>query len=215
MRSILAVTTTAALLLAACGGSDDDSGDAAPSEESSGDSAHESAGAGDSNGAGGSGPATTYRGELEDESILTVELDVAESDPAVAPFAAFRETTGATDPVVWITASVEVPAGVDGSGRYLTFVEPGAEPFDEDGTAIADFACAELDTWFGTPTGDDATAVNEAYLGIFENACGGQVLGVVAPGGATTDYVLALAGSELPTFDRVLAGLLTELEPVG
>ena len=57
---------------------------------------------------------------------------------------------------------------------------------------------------------DEAT--NDAYLELYEGPCGGQTLQVLAPGGETTTYVLVVDG-DLPDFERLMAGLVNELEP--
>lgn len=205
------LSATVVLFAAACGGSDSDSEPAG--EPSSADTAVEQ-----SDDAPSTGDGSTYRGELEDGSTLTVYLDVDESDPIVAPFAAFRELAGVTDPVVWVTGSIEVPADYDDStgpatGRFLTFVPAGGEVIS-DTNVTSSFACGELDEWFGAPSGDDAQELNDAYLEILGDSCDGQSLGVIADTGATTDYAMVIDSDVLPDFDSVFAGLLTELQPV-
>lgn len=182
-----------ALLLAACGGDDD------------GDTT-------DASGTDGS----VYAGELEDGSTLTVTLDVPADHPEVAPFEALRAMTDAPE-VTYLLAEVEVPEGVDGTGRFVTFVAEGAEPLDDDpldpddGVVASDFACSVLRDWVETlDVLDEAT--NDAYLELYEGPCGGQTLQVLAPGGATTTYVLVVDG-DLPDFERLMAGLVNELEP--
>lgn len=207
---LVGIGTVLALTVAACGGSDGDTGSASDvgSEPAAAeDEATQSA-----------GDSSTLTGELENGTVLTVRLDVAETDPVVAPFAAFREQAGAADAVVWIVGSLDVPADFDdatgpATGRYLTFVPPGGEVIS-DTNPISTFACSKLDEWFGAPTGDDGAALNEAYIGIVNGPCNGQTLGVPADAGATTDYAMVIEGSAIPDFESVLAGLLTELEPV-
>lgn len=162
------------------------------------------------------GGASTYAGELEDGSTLTIELDVDADHPAVAPFEAFRAMTEADEPT-WVVAEITVPDGVDGTGRFVTFIEEGMDPLDDDpldqtdGIVASSFACSEIDDWFGTvdaPTED----LNDAYFEVYDSVCGGQTLQVLAPGGETTTYVLVLDGP-IPPFETITAGLTNELEP--
>jgi|GEM_PF-6412950 hypothetical protein len=157
---------------------------------------------------------STYAGELEDGSTLTIELDVPADHPAVAPFEAFRAMTEAPEPT-WIVAEITVPDGVDGTGRFVTFIEEGLDPLDDDPTDQADgvvasgFACSEIDGWFGTveaPTEE----LTDAYFEVYDSVCGGQTLQVLAPGGETTTYVLVLDGP-IPPFETLRAGLTNEL----
>jgi hypothetical protein len=113
-------------------------------------------------------------------------------------------------------AEIDVPDDVDGTGRFVTFVADGAEPIDDDptddadGVTNAEFACALLDGWVSGA--DDPAASSAAYLALLEGPCGGQTLQVLAPGGETTTYVMAYEGP-LPDFERIFAGLGTELTP--
>lgn len=156
-----------------------------------------------------------YVGELEDGSMLRVALDVSPDEPSVAPFEAFRRTVGGPE-VTWIVADVEVPEGVDGTGRFVTFVAEGAEMAGADpsgggdGVASAEFACSLLDAWSSATPDQDAAA--DAYLELYQGPCGGETLQVVAPSGETTRYVMVYEG-ELPEFERVFAGAGTELHP--
>ena len=190
-----------ALLLAACG----DDGDSASTDATTAE-----------DGGSGGGEAV-YRGELEDGSVLTVTLDVPADHPAVAPFEALRTMTEARD-LTYLLAEVDVPEGVDGTGRFVTFVAEGAEPLDDDpldpddGVVASVFACSAMQDWVAAvDVLDEAT--NEAYLEVFEGPCGGQSLQVLAPGGETTTYVLVVDG-DVPAFERLLAGFMLELEPV-
>jgi hypothetical protein len=183
-----------AMLAGACGGDDGATGDeAGPAAPAGGDA---------------------YEGELEDGSTLRITLDVDPQDPAVAPFESFRSSTGGPA-VTWIVGEITVPDGVDGTGRFVTFVGEGLDPLDDeptddgDGITNAEFACSLLDEWAAASTDE---AVADAHLELYEGACGGQTLQVLAPGGETTTYVLAHEG-ELPAFERLMAGLATELEP--
>lgn len=220
-RPALAALSVLALAVAACGGDDDESGDDAGSDDAPAeqDESSESDDAGDSDDSGdATGSSNVYSAELEDGSVLTVTLDVEETDPVVAPFVAFREQAGATDDVVWITGSLEAPADYDDptgppTGRFLTFIAPGGDRLDES-NPTSDFACGQLQDWFGEPTAEEGLALNEAYLEILDTSCGGQVLGVVGEVGATTEYAMVVEGSSLPDFESIYAGLLTELQPV-
>lgn len=208
---IFGIGTALALTVTACGGSDGDTSSESDGASESGAAADETTAA--------SGDASTFAAELEDGTMLTIRLDVAETDPVVAPFAGFREQAGATESVVWIVGSIDVPADYDDStgsatGRFLTFVPSGGAVISDTNTTST-FACGKLDDWFGAPTGDEANALNEAYIGIVNDACNGQTLGVLADTGATTDYAMLVEGSAIPDFESVFAGLLTELEPVG
>lgn len=190
-----------ALLTAACGGDDDSGADDTTTEEG---------------GAGGSGGGAVYTGELEDGSVLTVTLDVPADHPEVAPYEELRAMTSAGE-VTYLLAEIEVPDGVDGSGRYVTFVAEGADALDDDpsdpddGVVSSDFVCSVLDEWVATMDELDQ-ATNDAYLEVYEGPCKGQTLQVIAPGGETTTYVLVFDG-DLPEFEHLRAGLLTELEP--
>lgn len=220
-RAALVTLSALSLALAACGDDDDSSGDesadaAEPEAETDGDAAEPEADAGESSGSSGGG--NVYGGELEDGTSLTVTFGADETDPLVAPFVAFREQAGVTDDVVWITGSLDAPADFDDAmgpptGRFLTFVEPGAELIAET-NPTSTFACSELQEWFGTPTGDEGAALNDAYIAILGESCDGQTLGVVGEIGATTDYVMFVEGTSIPEFDAVYAGLLTELQPL-
>ncbi len=213
MRTTVLLLPTALLVLAACGASDDE-GDDAPAERAD-DTPTETGAEGETDAP--IADATTFSGELEDGTTLTVRLGVDESDPVVAPFVAFRERAGATDPVVWIVGSLVVADDFDDTagpapGRFLTFVPPGGELIDET-NPISNFACSELDEWFGAPSGDGAQALNDAYLTIVDEGCNGQTLGVIAEAGATTDYAMVIEGDIQPDIEAVYAGLLTQLEP--
>ena len=198
----VAVLSASLMLVAACGGSDDSSSADEPAEAESSDDDGEADGD-DSDPASGDG--STFRGELEDGSVLTVRLDVEPTDPVIAPFVAFREQAGATDPIVWVVGSLEAPDDFDTAlgpptGRFLTFVEPGAEQI-ADTNPTATFACSELDDWFGTPEGDAAVALNESFVDIVESTCGGQTLQVLGEPGTTTDYALIINGDAVPEFE--------------
>ncbi|HSL56792.1 MAG TPA: hypothetical protein VK866_03020 [Acidimicrobiales bacterium] len=195
-------------LAAACGGDDDDGGanDGGATSDTAADAAE---------GADQPAPDGAWSGELEDGSTLAVRLDVAADDPAVAPFAELRDRFGVDDPVTWIVGEITVPDGTDGTGRFVTFLAEGADPLDDDpldpddGISNAAFACSQLDGWFAAlaeATEDDVAA----YNAVFTDACGGQTLQVLAPGGATTTYVMVYPGP-LPDFATVRAGLATEL----
>ncbi len=197
------VVCCAALALAACGGGDD--------VDSAGDGGASASGTEEQSGGDGS----TFEGELEDGSTLLVRLDVDVDDPAVAPFEAFRADAGAPE-VTWIVGEVTVPDGADGTGRFISFVGEGLDPIDDDpeddadGITNAEFACSELDEW--STAAADPEAIADAYLALYEGPCASQTLQVVAPAGETTTYVMAYEG-ELPEFERVFAGLATELTP--
>lgn len=214
---LIGIATSLALVVTACGGSDGDS------ESESGDSSEASTESDDSSDSGETaapaGGASTYAAELEDGTTLTVRFDVAETDPVIAPFAEFRQEAGVADPVVWLVGSLEVPADYDdttgpATGRFLTFVPAGGQVISES-NITSTFACGQLDDWFGAPTGDEANALNESYIGVVNGACNGQTFGVPAESGGTTDYAMIVEGSTIPDFESVFAGLLTELEPVG
>mgnify|MGYP001812293363 FL=1 len=223
-RSALVAVGVLALVVGACGGDDDESGGDAGGDDASADQV-EGSDPGDtdapeasSDSAGTAGSGNVYSGELEDGSVLTVTFDVDETDPLVVPFVDFREQAGVADPVVWITASLEAPGDFDDvmgppTGRFLTFVEPGGELISET-NPTSTFACSRLDTWFGSPTGDEGAALNEQYISIVREQCDGQTLGVIGEAGSTTDYVMVFEGPSLPEFESVYAGLLSELEPV-
>ena len=218
MTKLSFTSVLAVALLAGCGGGDRDDGDAAAPADSTVDD-DGATGDGDDASTPAVGGATTFAAELEDGTTLTVRLDVEESDPVVAPFVAFRDLAGASEPVVWIVGTLEVPADFDESagpatGRYLTFVPPDGERVSES-NPTSEFACSELDDWFGTPSGDEGAAVNEAYIEIVDSACDNQVLGVPVEAGTTTDYAMVFDGTDLPDFGSVWAGLLTELQPTG
>ena len=199
----IATAAGAVALLAACGGGGDDA-----------DADADGGGTEESDSAAGGG---AYEGELEDGSTLRVRLDVGPSDAAVTPFEAFRSGTGAPA-VTWIVAEIAVPDDVEGAtGRFLTFLEAGVDPLDDDplddgdGATNADFACSLLDDWAAATA--DPAAVAEAHLALLDGPCGGQTLQVLATAGETTTYVLAYEG-ELPEFERIFAGLATELSPL-
>lgn len=197
--TLLAVLASVGLVAAGCGGDDDGA-----SADDDGDVAAADVGA---DGA--------WTGELEDGSTLAVRLDVVADDPAVAPFAELRETLGVTDEVTWIVGEITVPRGTDGTGRFVTFLAEGADPLaddpldPDDGISDADFACSQLDDWFAAaaaPTDEQVAA----YDAVLTDTCGGQTLQVLAPGGATTTYVM-VHPAPLPDFATVRAGLATEL----
>ena len=203
-RVVKAGLVALALVAGACSGDDSSAEDQviAPDGEGSGPS--------DDGGAGEGG------GPCEDGSTVTIELDVPADHPAVAPLEAFRAMTEADEPT-WIVAEITVPDGVDGTGRFVTFIEEGMDPLDDDpldqadGIVASSFACSEIDDWFGTvdaPTED----LNDAYFEVYDSVCGGQTLQVLAPGGETTTYVLVLDGP-IPPFETLRAGLVNELEP--
>jgi len=201
MQSRLRAAALALVVAAAAAGCGGDGGN---DDTSSGD-----------RGGGDERTGRAYAGELEDGSRLRVHLDAAPDDPAVAPYEAFRQSTGGPE-VTWIVAEIAVPDGVEGTGRFLTFVEAGANPIDDDplddrdGITNAEFVCSQLDDWAeGSP---EPEAAGAAYLELYEGPCGGQTLQVLAPGGQTTTYVMVYEGA-LPDFDRVFSGLLTELRP--
>lgn len=197
-----------AVSLLGCG--DDDGDESSESDAGTGSASSAPADSGDTP------DGSVFEGELEDGSTIRVTLDVPADDEAVAPFEAFRSLTGGPE-VTWIVAEVEVPEGTDGTGRFVSFIEPGADPMaddpmdDADGVTNAEFACSMLDEWYGLASspGDDVVA---AYDELLTDSCGGQTLQVLAPGGETTRYVMVYDG-ELPEFEAVTAGLANELEP--
>lgn len=211
---VAALALSGLLLVAGCG-DDDGAGvdDARSSDVGSTEAGDVDGNVDDGSGDGGAG-ADEYVTELSDGSRLRVRLDVPADDPAVAPFEELRALTGVDEPT-WIVARVAVPEGVDGTGRFLTFVEPGADPLDDDpidpddGVSQATFACSVLDDWFAAaPEPDDA--LNEVHFGLLDGPCGQQTAQVLAPAGETTTYVLVYEG-ELPDFERVEAELGNEL----
>jgi hypothetical protein len=212
MRGVGRASIVALLVVAACGGDDDDSS----ADDGADPRSSETAAAGDSVG-DTPGEAGSWVTELEDGSTLSVQLDVGANDAAVAPFEAFRTLTGSPD-VTWIVADIEVPAdGSTGStGRFLTFVEPGADAIDDDpsddtdGVTGSDFVCSRIDAWFANASPDAVDAANADYTALLDGPCGGQTAQVIAPAGQTTTYVLVYDG-ELPAFEKLMAGLLYEL----
>jgi hypothetical protein len=181
-----------------------------------GDAPTETSATDEAPGAGREAAGRVYTGELADGSTLTVHLDVTADHPAVAPFAAFQARTGAPTPT-WIVAEITVPDGVDGTGRFLTLVEPGADrmaddPADRtDGVTTADFACSVLEDWFGQVTDKDQE-LTDAFMEVYDGPCGGQAHQVLAPGGETTTYVLVYEG-DLPELDAIESELGNELRP--
>jgi hypothetical protein len=202
-RRLLVALALVGVVAAGCGddGGGDGGGDAGAATD------------GDAGTDGGAGDVWT--GELEDGSALAVRLEVPPDDPAVAPFAALRETFGLDDEVVWIVGEVTVPEGVDGTGRFVTFLAEGADPLaddpldPDDGISNAEFACSRLDDWFSA-AGDPTDAQLAAYDEVLTDTCGGQTLQVPAPGGTTTTYVM-VHPAPLPDVATVRAGLATEL----
>lgn len=164
----------------------------------------------------GAAEAGTFAGVLADGSRLVIRLDVPADDPAVAPFEAFRATTGAPEPT-WLVGEISVPDDVEGTGRFVTFLEPGADRLDDDladrtdGVSNADFACAVIEDWFQFAEVKDQ-ALSDAYLEVYDGPCGGQAHQVLAPGGETTTYVMVYEG-ELPPFESIEAELGNELAP--
>lgn len=157
-----------------------------------------------------------YAGELSDGARLVIRLDVPADDPAVAPFEAFRATTGAPEPT-WIVGEISTPDDVDGTGRFVTFLEPGADRLaddpadDTDGVTNSEFACSVIEDWFQIAEVKDE-ALNDAYMEIYEGPCGGQGYQVLAPRGETTTYVMTYDG-ELPDFESIEAELGNALSP--
>ncbi|MEM8905538.1 MAG: hypothetical protein AAGA17_01910 [Actinomycetota bacterium] len=161
--------------------------------------------------------AAVWSGTLADGSTLTVELGVPADDRRVAPFEALREL--GSPPVTWLVGSLEVPTGADeASGRFVTLVEPGAavdddDPFDAgDGVVSASFACSRLDAWW--EAAGPETDRDRLFEGLFAKNCGRQPLQVPAVPGSVTQYVMVIDGDDLPSIERVLAGLDVELSPV-
>lgn len=193
------------ILLTGCGDDGDDDA------SSSGSGSGSASGSGSGVESSGGDELTT---ELEDGSTLTVRLDVDPSDPAVAPYEELRVAAGGPE-VTWIVGEIEVPDGVDGSGRFLTFLEDGADPLDDDplddtdGITNAEFACAVIDDWANAA--DDLEDVFDLYNELYEGPCGGQTLQVLAPGGETTTYVMVYEGP-LPAYETIQAGLGNVLE---
>lgn len=196
------------LIAGACGGDDDDTdvsgdGDDTPADETT-----------DSEGAA-SGDGNVYEGELEDGSSIVVRLDVDADDPAVAAFEEFRALTGVDSPT-WIVGEVTTPDGAEGTGRFITFLDEGADFFDDDtsdptdGITTADFACSTIGEWFQAADVDEA--VETAYSDLYEGPCAGQTYQVIAPAGETTTYVLVYDGP-LPDFATIMAGAGNVLEP--
>jgi hypothetical protein len=201
-RAVWGTAAAFALALCACGGDED--GATAVEDATVGDATPRA-----------DDPGGAYEGKLQDGSRLRVRLDVDPAEAVVAPFERLRVQTGAPD-VTWILAEIEVPDDVEGTGRFITFVADGAEPIDDDpaddtdGVTNAEFACSVLDDWVSGA--DDPAASNVWYVELLEGACGGQTLQVLAPEGETTTYVMMYEGP-LPHFDRIFAGLGTELMP--
>lgn len=161
--------------------------------------------------------ATVWAGQLPDGATVTVEIDVAADDRRIAPFEALREL--ADDDVVWLVGNIDVPAAAtEGSGRFVTLVEPGGDiedddPFDAtDGVVSAAFACSRLDAWWERAAPDSDR--DRLFEGLFAKNCGRQPLQIPAPPGSVTEYVMVIDGNELPDIGRVLAGLDVELTPV-
>lgn len=180
-------------LLAGCSGGGDEDGSAAPST------------------------AEVWTGQLADGSTVTVEIDVSPEDRRIAPFEALRAL--GSEEVVWLVGSIDVPTNAtEASGRFVTLVEPGSDvedddPFDdEDGVVSAAFACSRLDAWWEAAAPD--TDRDRLFEGLFAKSCGFQPLQVPAPAGSVTQYVMVIDGDELPSVERVLAGLDVELTPV-
>lgn len=206
----VAVGLLAAGLLVACGDDDGDEGSSgdteAPSSEASGGGS-----GGDAGARGG-----VYEGELADGSRLVIHLDVPADHPAVVPFEEFRARTGAPEPT-WIVGEVTPPDDADGTGRFVTFLEAGADRLDDDladktdGVTNAEFACAFMEEWFqAAPVKDQA--LGDAYTEVYEGPCGSQTYQVLAPAGTTTTYVMVYEGP-LPDFETIEAELGNELSP--
>ena len=160
--------------------------------------------------------AEVWTGQLLDGSTVSVEIDVDPGDRRVAPFEALR-ALGAAE-VVWLVGTIEVPAAAtEASGRFVTLVEPGGDvedddPFDaNDGVVSASFACSRLDGWWEVAGPD--TDRDRLFEGLFAKSCGRQPLQIPAPAGSVTQYVMVIDGTELPSIERVLAGLDVELTP--
>ena len=102
-------------------------------------------------------------------------------------------------------------AGADAS-FVLTNALMDDDPMDpDDGITGSVFACSTIGDWFtAIPEADQA--VMDEYTALYEETCGGQTMQVLAPGGETTTYVMTYEG-DLPEFERLMAGLATELEP--
>jgi hypothetical protein len=195
-------------VLAACG--DDD--DAAAPVDATTSAAGVTTAATTVDAAGG-----TYEGELRDGSRLVVHLDVPADHPAVVPFEEFRAYTEADEPT-WIVAEITPPEDLDGTGRFLVFLEAGADPLDDDpadptdGITNSDFACAAIEDWFRQAFNKDQ-ALNDAYMKVYDGPCDGEAFQVLAPAGETTTYVMVYEG-DLPDFEVLQAELGTELTPV-
>lgn len=204
---LLLVPLLALVAVSGCGSDSDSPDDASTDAEGA---------ATDDGGDEPAGDGSTFTGELEDGSTLEVRLDVAADDPAVAPFEEFRTAAGADD-VTWIVGEITVPDGTDGTGRFVTFVEAGLDPMDDDpldpddGISNSEFACSTIDDWFSGITEPDQ-AIMDDYTALYEGPCGGQTMQVIAPAGETTTYVMTYDGP-LPEFEKLMAGLATELSP--
>jgi len=209
----MVVAAVAGLALGACSSDDEPEADAEAPAADTGGGAVASA-SGDEE--GGGDEAGVYEGELADGSRLVIRLDVPADDPVVAPFEDFRALTGADEPT-WIVGEVTVPDGVDGTGRFVTFLEAGADRLDDDladrtdGVTNADFACSMIEDWFQVAEVKDQ-ALTDAYMEVYDGPCGGQSLQVLAPAGETTTYVLVYDG-ELPDFEVIEAEMGHPLSP--
>lgn len=200
-KKLAACSLAVVLPLAACSSDKKDS------------SSKKEGGSSESSGSSSSARAGTYKGTLEDESKLTVYLDVSADNEAVKPFEEYRQKVGGPD-VTWIIGEVTPPAGQSGTGRLVTFLAEGKDILDDDplddsdGISDASFACGALDRW--SSGGSQDQEVFDLYKSLVENNCAGQTFQVIAPEGKTTTYVLYYEGS-LPDYDTIYAGI-TELK---
>jgi hypothetical protein len=213
-RLVPALIVSSALVLAACGG--DDGG----GSSGGGDSASDSSAAGGDTGEGGVA-GNRFEVTLEDDSKLVVRLDVSASDATVAPFEAYRQLVNGPE-VVWMVGEITPPAGVDSTGRFVTFVAAGKNAIDDDpmddtdGIVSSTFACSLIDRWISAESAPELTdEISAEYNRMVGEVCGGQTLQVLAPGGQTTTYAMAYEGPALPEFERVYAGLAYEMSPAG
>lgn len=204
-RAVAPLCLSLGLVLAACGG--DDGGT--------------SGGGGDTTSPPAGGAGNRYEVTLEDDSTLVVTLGVDASSAAVAPFEAYRQLVNGPT-VVWVVGEITPPSGTDSTGRFVTFVAPGANVLDDDplddsdGIVSAGFACSLVEQWISAEGAPDLTEeLTAEYNRMVGEVCGGQTFQVPAPGGQTTTYVMAVEGSTLPEFESLYAGLAYPMSPIG